>query len=151
MVHNWRAQRPKPFEPKRKERPLYANAKWRKLATAFLQYHPFCVLCLAYGQVNRGAEDNASARQSNLIVDHIVPHRGDSDLFWDQSNWQTLCRLPCHDSDKRRIEVAGRDWWEHWASVAKGHRCQQTIESLLSRQPEHVQAAINAKSYAWRS
>ena len=24
-------------------------------------------------------------------VDHIVPHRGDPVLFWDQSNWQALC------------------------------------------------------------
>ena len=29
-------------------------------------------------------------------VDHIVPHRGDSKLFWDRNNWQPLCK-PCHD------------------------------------------------------
>ena len=26
------------------------------------------------------------------VVDHIVPHRGDQKLFWDQSNWQALCK-----------------------------------------------------------
>ena len=26
------------------------------------------------------------------VVDHIVPHRGDKKLFWDQSNWQPLCK-----------------------------------------------------------
>ena len=30
------------------------------------------------------------------VVDHIVPHRGDSNLFWDRNNWQPLCK-PCHD------------------------------------------------------
>jgi 5-methylcytosine-specific restriction protein A len=24
-------------------------------------------------------------------VDHVVPHRGDAALFWDQDNWQSLC------------------------------------------------------------
>jgi 5-methylcytosine-specific restriction endonuclease McrA len=30
------------------------------------------------------------------VVDHIKPHRGDKILFWDQSNWQPLCKK-CHD------------------------------------------------------
>ena len=30
------------------------------------------------------------------VVDHIIPHRGDRILFWDQNNWQPLCK-PCHD------------------------------------------------------
>ncbi|WP_400245601.1 HNH endonuclease [Niallia sp. JL1B1071] len=30
------------------------------------------------------------------VVDHIVPHRGDQDLFWDETNWQPLCKS-CHD------------------------------------------------------
>ncbi|WP_308302390.1 HNH endonuclease signature motif containing protein [Bacillus sp. V5-8f] len=28
-------------------------------------------------------------------VDHIKPHKGNQALFWDSSNWQTLCK-PCH-------------------------------------------------------
>jgi 5-methylcytosine-specific restriction protein A len=35
-------------------------------------------------------------------VDHIVPHRGDSILFWDQNNWQALCHR--HHSIKTRRE-----------------------------------------------
>lgn len=31
------------------------------------------------------------------VVDHIVPHRGDGKLFWDEGNWQALCKN-CHDS-----------------------------------------------------
>ena len=26
-----------------------------------------------------------------LLLDHIIPHRGDQKLFWDRSNWQPLC------------------------------------------------------------
>lgn len=29
-------------------------------------------------------------------VDHIIPHKGDPELFWDQDNWQSLCK-PHHD------------------------------------------------------
>jgi 5-methylcytosine-specific restriction protein A len=30
------------------------------------------------------------------LVDHVVPHRGDPSLFWDElNNWQSLCSS-CH-------------------------------------------------------
>ena len=40
------------------------------------------------------------------VVDHIKPHKGDMELFWDSSNWQPLCKM-CHDSIKAREEVRG--------------------------------------------
>ena len=30
------------------------------------------------------------------VVDHIKPHKGDYDLFWDEANHQALCKR-CHD------------------------------------------------------
>ena len=30
------------------------------------------------------------------VVDHVVPHRGDAGRFWDQDNWEALCKT-CHD------------------------------------------------------
>ena len=33
-------------------------------------------------------------------VDHIVPHRGDPRLFWDEENWQALCHS-CHSKKTR--------------------------------------------------
>lgn len=30
------------------------------------------------------------------VVDHIIPHKGNDDLFWDMSNHQALCKK-CHD------------------------------------------------------
>ncbi|WP_189426952.1 HNH endonuclease [Devosia pacifica] len=35
--------------------------------------------------------------------DHITPHRGDDQLFWDRTNWQALC-AHCHNSTKQRQE-----------------------------------------------
>lgn len=35
------------------------------------------------------------------VVDHIVPHRGDANLFWDQSNWQAMSKS-CHDRKTAR-------------------------------------------------
>lgn len=67
----------------------YGN-RWRKARKSFLQTHPLCEECL-----KRGVYTKAT------VVDHRVPHRGDSKLFWDQSNWQALCK-PCHDKKTGR-------------------------------------------------
>ena len=40
------------------------------------------------------------------MVDHIKPHKGDETLFWDETNWQALCK-PHHDIDKQREERNG--------------------------------------------
>ncbi len=38
------------------------------------------------------------------VVDHVIPHRGDQQLFWDvEGNWQGLC-FPHHNRDKQRME-----------------------------------------------
>lgn len=56
------------------------NSKWQKARKKYLQTHPFCVRCYEEGHLTEAT-----------VVDHIVPHRGDRDLFWDVSNWQSLC------------------------------------------------------------
>lgn len=67
---------------------------WRKARDAFIAENPLCVECLAVGKT-RGATD----------VDHIVPHRGSWALFWDQTNWQSLCKP--HHSAKTAREDGG--------------------------------------------
>ena len=62
----------------------YGSA-WQKASKAFLQAHPWCEECKQQGKYV-----NAT------VVDHVVPHRGDQKLFWDQSNWRALCKK-CHD------------------------------------------------------
>lgn len=61
------------------------NARWKRLRIKFLDEHPLCEECKRSGFVKEAD-----------IVDHIVPHRGDLILFWDEGNWQALCK-PCHD------------------------------------------------------
>ena len=57
------------------------NRRWRKISKAFLKAHPLCVRCFAEGRYTKAT-----------VVDHIIPHRGDRELFWDRSNWQPLCK-----------------------------------------------------------
>jgi len=45
--------------------------------------------------------------QGASVVDHRIPHKGDPVLFWDESNWQSLCKSH-HDSQKQREEMRGR-------------------------------------------
>ena len=60
--------------------------KWRKARKIFLSANPICVECKRIEGKLIPAE----------VVDHIEPHRGNHDLFWDQSNWQSLC-VRCHN------------------------------------------------------
>ena len=69
---------------------------WQKARLRFLQANPLCVYC---GQDGRVTAAN--------VVDHIVPHKGDQTLFWDEANWQALCKSH-HDSDKQMAEKSGR-------------------------------------------
>jgi 5-methylcytosine-specific restriction protein A len=58
---------------------------------------PICEICTANGHTTPAD-----------VVDHIQPHRGDRALFWDETNWQALCKMH-HDSDKARLERGGRE------------------------------------------
>lgn len=68
----------------------YSSA-WRAARKRFLTAHPLCVECKKSGLYVKATD-----------VDHIVPHRGDEKLFWDESNWQPLCHK--HHSMKTRKE-----------------------------------------------
>jgi 5-methylcytosine-specific restriction endonuclease McrA len=74
---------------------LYGH-RWRKERLHFLRLNPLCVYCLELG-----------ATKAAEVVDHIVPHKGSHDLFWDVENWQPLCKR-CHDSVKQKEEATGR-------------------------------------------
>ena len=41
------------------------------------------------------------------VVDHVIAHHGNQELFWDESTWQALCKHH-HDSDKQASEKSGR-------------------------------------------
>lgn len=64
---------------------LYNTARWKRLRIQFLKEHPLCEECSRKG-IAKPAE----------VVDHIIPHRGNKELFWDEDNLQALCK-ECHD------------------------------------------------------
>lgn len=71
------------------------NARWQKARATYLSQHPLCADHMRRGQIVPAT-----------VVDHIVPHKGDQQLFWDRNNWQALCKT-CHDSHKQRMEKSG--------------------------------------------
>jgi len=71
------------------------NWRWRNYRVKFLREHPLCIDHQARGMV-----------VAATVVDHIVPHRGNDELFWDASNHQALC-AQCHSSAKQREEKGG--------------------------------------------
>jgi 5-methylcytosine-specific restriction enzyme A len=64
--------------------------RWRRARAAYLARHPWCVPCQAAGRLKPAT-----------IVDHVVPHRGDPVLFWDEGNWAAMCKR-CHDTKTAR-------------------------------------------------
>ena len=73
------------------------NTGWQRARLSFLKRYPLCAICLKDGRTT-----------ATTVVDHIVPHRGDQSLFWDRSNWQSLCKQH-HDGYKQRVEKSGAD------------------------------------------
>lgn len=64
--------------------------RWQKARERFLKANPLCATCEAAGRV-----------EAATVVDHKEPHRGDERLFWDERNWQGLCK-PHHDEKTGR-------------------------------------------------
>jgi 5-methylcytosine-specific restriction protein A len=62
------------------------GGRWQRERLGFLARNVLCVYCERNGRICEAT-----------VVDHIEPHRGDQKLFWNQKNWQALCR-ECHDS-----------------------------------------------------
>ena len=69
--------------------------KWQQAAKSFLANHPLCEMHKLNGEIVQAE-----------VVDHKAPHRNDMRLFWDSTNWQSLCKF-CHDSHKQRFEKSG--------------------------------------------
>jgi 5-methylcytosine-specific restriction protein A len=74
--------------------PLYQTRRWRRLSARFVRGQ-ICLACEREGFITRATE-----------TDHVIPHHGDPALFWDETNWQPLCRR--HHSQKTYTETLGR-------------------------------------------
>ena len=69
------------------------TSRWQKARATFLREHPLC-------QCEECQEGKLRVRAA-ITVDHIVPHRGDQQLFWDTNNWQSMAKT-CHDKKTAR-------------------------------------------------
>lgn len=74
---------------------LYDTKRWKALRLFHLGTEPICRKCKEVERITPAA-----------IVDHIIPHKGSIDLFFDDTNLQSLCK-PCHDTTKSREEHRG--------------------------------------------
>jgi len=63
------------------------NSRWDRERLEHLRLYPLCKFC---------------GKPAN-VVDHVIPHKGDKDRFWNRSNWQSLCTT-CHNRWKQVIE-----------------------------------------------
>lgn len=83
-------------KPKRSDyNKWYKTKRWQKLRAQHLAANPYCVCPHHRGKYVPGD-----------VVDHIKPHKGDSRMFWDKDNLQTLTKR-CHDKYKQSEERGG--------------------------------------------
>ena len=69
------------------------NFKWRRRSKLFLKAHPLCAECLKQNNLT-----------PSIVVDHIIPHRGEPVLMWNETNnWQALYER-CHNKKTRRYD-----------------------------------------------
>ena len=80
-------------------RHLYKTTEWKSLRAWRLRTEPLCRSCKEQGRITPAT-----------VCDHIKPHRGDTRLFFDPSNTQSLCDQEpyrCHSSGKQKQETRG--------------------------------------------
>ena len=87
---------PKPKRPERPFKHLYNSRKWRRIARHQIKTNPLCAFCLLENE-----------HIPATIADHVVPHKGDEQLFWF-GELQSLCAQH-HDGKKQRQERRGYD------------------------------------------
>jgi 5-methylcytosine-specific restriction enzyme A len=76
---------------------LYHSSGWRGPGgrrLSQLTKNPLCAFCMKLGKIIPAT-----------VADHIIPHRGDLDLFWF-GELQSLCAT-CHSKTKAEIERDG--------------------------------------------
>ena len=102
----------KDFDAKRSAEQLwrkwYFTPTWSRIRFRRLHNEPICRMCKADGFINDGSwtpdrEYIRDPSKRKLVVDHIKPHRGNYELFFDYDNTQSICQVH-HDSVKQAAE-----------------------------------------------
>lgn len=81
----------------------YKTARWQKLRLVILMRDSW--KCQKTGVLLIGKHRNKDGKPdpNSPVIDHIKPHRGNPELFWDESNLQAVSK-EYHDSEKQRLE-----------------------------------------------
>ena len=90
---------------------LYGTKRWRdpktglrvRVLARFGNLCGFCQTALIGGR----------DKPNSAVIDHIQPHKGNVNLFWEESNLQALCKA-CHDGEKQKQDLAS-ERTAHWA------------------------------------
>ncbi len=86
---------------------LYNSAEWQSLRMqVFIRDMFICQMC---GQPTYRVANSKQAcnRKRSPVADHIKPHKGNVELFFDPNNIQTLHKY-CHDKHKQKLERGGK-------------------------------------------
>lgn len=73
----------------------YRTARWTKLRRAILIRDGL--------QCQMPGCQRIEGNTSLLVCDHIEPHRGNAEKFWDEANLRTVCKA-CHDNERQKEE-----------------------------------------------
>lgn len=93
------------------------GARWARASGRHKAAHPLCVGCQAVGRV-----------VAATVTDHVVPHRGNDRLFWDEGNWQSCCDRH-HNVVKQRLEAM----WDRGSILAADLRLDSAAAVGLTR------------------
>ncbi len=74
---------------------MYTAARYRRYRTMFLAEHPLCA-------------NYADCHNASSVLDHIVDHRGNVELFNNPDNHQALC-FDCHQAKTGKERSWGRN------------------------------------------
>lgn len=84
---------------------LYASNRWRQLKSKHLSEEPLCRVC------------GSKATE----VDHIIAHRGNEDLFFDEDNLQSLCHQ-CHSQKTiKEMEERKKEKWNEYNRIKRNN------------------------------
>jgi 5-methylcytosine-specific restriction enzyme A len=73
------------------------SKRWDRRAAVFKRLYPLCGM-RPNGLRAIGSRCQEEGRTTIAeLVDHVIPHRGNPTLMWDERNWQSLCRA-CHSA-----------------------------------------------------
>lgn len=95
------------------------GSRWQKTSKGFLARHPLCVASKANGVI-----------RAATLVDHIIPHRGDMQLFWDPTNWQALSG-EVHNTVKKVLEAR----WDQGIVTAAELRLDRPLPEFFAPPP----------------